>query len=131
MKLLFWISAAWLLYIFVGYPIVLWTIGCFRRSRYTSHRDFTLPVSVLISARNEEKDIAWKIKETLEWDYPAGELEVLVASDASEDRTDEIVASISDPRLRLVRNSQRAGKNNSLNRLAGLARRSEERRVGK
>ena len=122
MKLLFWISAAWLLYIFVGYPIVLWTIGCFRRSRYTSHRDFTLPVSVLISARNEEKDIAWKIKETLEWDYPAGELEVLVASDASEDRTDEIVASISDPRLRLVRNSQRAGKSNSLNRLAALAR---------
>ena len=122
MKLLFWISAAWLLYIFVGYLIVLWTIGCFRRSRYTSHRDFTLPVSVLISARNEEKDIAWKIKETLEWDYPAGELEVLVASDASEDRTDEIVASISDPRLRLVRNSQRAGKSNSLNRLAALAR---------
>jgi len=122
MKLLFWISAAWLLYVFVGYPIVLWTIGCFRRSRYTSHRDFTLPVSVLISARNEEKDIAWKIKETLEWDYPAGELEVLVASDASEDRTDEIVASISDPRLRLVRNSQRAGKSNSLNRLAALAR---------
>jgi len=122
MKLLFWISAAWLLYIFVGYPIVLWTIGCFRRWRYTSRQDFTLPVSVLISARNEEKDIAWKIKETLEWDYPAGELEVLVASDASEDRTDDILASISDPRLRLVRNSQRAGKNNSLNRLAALAR---------
>ncbi len=81
-----------------------------------------MPVSVLISARNEEKDIAWKIKETLEWDYPAGELEVLVASDASEDRTDDILASISDPRLRLVRNSQRAGKNNSLNRLAALAR---------
>ncbi len=122
MKLLFWISAAWLLYIFVGYPIVLWTIGCFRRWRYTSRQDFTLPVSVLISARNEEKDIAWKIKETLEWDYPAGELEVLVASDASEDRTDDILASISDSRLRLVRNSQRAGKNNSLNRLAALAR---------
>ena len=122
MKILFWISALWLLYVFVGYPIVLWTIGCFRRRPHASRQDFTLPVSVLISARNEEKDIAWKIKETLKWDYPAGELEVLVASDASEDRTDDIVASIFDSRLRLVRNSQRAGKNNSLNRLATLAR---------
>lgn len=122
MKVLFSISAAWLLYVFVGYPLILWTVGCFRRPRYTSRRDFAPLVSVLISARNEEKDIAWKIKETLEWDYPTGELEVLVASDASEDRTDDILASISDPRLRLVRNKQRAGKNNSLNRLAALAR---------
>lgn len=122
MKALFWISAAWLFYVFAGYPLALWAIGWFRRSRYASRRDFAPTVSVLISARNEEKDIAWKIKETLGWDYPAGELEVLVASDASEDRTDDILASISDPRLRLVRNTQRAGKNNSLNRLAALAR---------
>lgn len=122
MKLLLGISAAWLLYVFFGYPLALWTVGCFRRPRHTSRRDFAPPVSVLISARNEEKDIAWKIKETLEWDYPTSELEVLVASDASEDQTDDILSSFSDPRLRLVRNSQRAGKNNSLNRLAVLAR---------
>src|SRR5690242_757494 len=121
MKVLFWLSAAWLLYVFVGYPLVLWVIGRFRRTRYTSAENFELPVSVLISARNEEKDIAWKIKETLEWNYPPDKLEVLVASDASEDRTDEILASIRDSRLRVLRNSQRAGKNSSLNRLAALA----------
>jgi cellulose synthase/poly-beta-1,6-N-acetylglucosamine synthase-like glycosyltransferase len=121
MKDLFWLSAAWLLYVFVGYPLVLWIIGHFRRKQYGSSENFELPVSVLISARNEEKDIAWKIKETLEWDYPRDKLEVLVASDASQDGTDEILASIRDPRLRLMRNSQRAGKNRSLNRLAALA----------
>ena len=114
-------SAAWLLYVFAGYPLFLWIIGLFRRTQYRSAENFELPVSVLISARNEEKDIAWKIKETLEWNYPPDKLEVLVASDASEDRTDEILASIRDSRLRLLRNSQRAGKNSSLNRLAALA----------
>ena len=122
MRLLFWISAAWLLYVFVGYPFVLWILGCFRTIRYNSSENFAPSVSVLISARNEEKDIGWKIQETLEWDYPGSQLEVLVASDASEDRTDHILETISDPRLRVVRNSQRAGKNNSLNRLSSLAR---------
>ena len=122
MKLLFWISAAWLLYVFVGYPCVLWILGRFRSVHYDSSGAFVPSVSVLISARNEEKDIGWKISETLQWDYPAGQLQVLVASDASEDQTDHILESISDPRLEVVRNSQRLGKNNSLNRLASLAR---------
>jgi cellulose synthase/poly-beta-1,6-N-acetylglucosamine synthase-like glycosyltransferase len=122
MKVLFWLSAAWLLYVFVGYPLVLWVIGRFRQTPYSSSANFEPLVSVLISARNEEKDIAWKIKETLKWNYPPDQLEILVASDASEDRTDEILASIRDSRLRVLRNSQRAGKNSSLNRLAALAR---------
>ena len=33
-------------------------------------------VSVLIAARNEEKDIRWKINETLGWDYPPEKLDV-------------------------------------------------------
>jgi cellulose synthase/poly-beta-1,6-N-acetylglucosamine synthase-like glycosyltransferase len=78
-------------------------------------------VSVLLSARNEEKDIGWKIKETLGWDYPRDKLEVLVASDASEDGTDELLKKVNDPRFRYLRLEQRRGKNEALNRLNELA----------
>jgi len=111
----------WVGYVYVGYPLVLYVIG--RRPRtILSGPMLSFPyVSVLISAWNEEKDIEWKIRETLEWDYPRDRLQVLVASDASSDRTDEIIQSISDPRLNFVRMDRRGGKNIALNRLAALA----------
>jgi len=121
MKAVFWVGVAWLAYVYVGYPLVLWVIGSLGGKQFDTRADCLPVVSVLISARNEEKDIGWKVKETLNWNYPPERLEVLVASDASEDRTDEILRSIADPRLRYVRNSQRTGKNPALNRLAELA----------
>lgn len=117
----FWISVFWLFYIYAGYPICLWLLGFVHRFRPRPQRDFLPSVSVLISARNEEKDIAWKISETLNWNYPVDRLELVVASDASEDRTDEILQSIRDPRLKYVRMEERVGKNEALNRLAQRA----------
>jgi cellulose synthase/poly-beta-1,6-N-acetylglucosamine synthase-like glycosyltransferase len=114
-------SVGWIGYVFVGYPALLWIIGKVRRiAPRQSERD--LPrVSVLISARNEEKDIAWKIQETLDWDYPAHLLHVLVASDASDDRTDDIARSFSSDRVTLLRIETRGGKNRALNRLKSMA----------
>ncbi|MGB2618402.1 MAG: glycosyltransferase, partial [Candidatus Acidiferrales bacterium] len=48
-------------------------------------------------------------------------LELIIASDASEDRTDEILQSFNDSRLKYVRMDSRVGKNEALNRLARLA----------
>jgi poly-beta-1,6-N-acetyl-D-glucosamine synthase len=122
MALLFWIGVAWIGYVYVGYPFILAVLALVRRIRPVVRNDFLPTVSVLIAARNEEKDIGWKVTETLQWDYPAERLEVLVASDGSEDRTDEIVRAIREPRLRLVRMEARRGKGVALNRLAELAR---------
>lgn len=121
MEILFGISMVWLGYIYVGYPCCLWLLGL--RRRFTpALRDSFLPrVSVLISARNEERDIGWKVAETLGWDYPSDRLELLVASDASEDRTDEILREILDARLKFVRMRERMGKNEALNRLSKMA----------
>jgi len=55
-------------------------------------------VSVLVAARNEAPVIGARIRNLLEQDYPAGRLEILVASDASDDGTDEIVRTAGDPR---------------------------------
>jgi cellulose synthase/poly-beta-1,6-N-acetylglucosamine synthase-like glycosyltransferase len=118
----FWTGLIWVAYTYAGYPILLWLIGLVSRVRPESWEGFLPSVSVLISARNEEQDIGWKVAETLAWDYPPERLDVLVASDASEDRTDEIVQAIEDPRVTLVRMEKRGGKGRALNRLADLAR---------
>lgn len=119
---LFLTALLWLAFVYVGYLVLVGLLGLVRRVRVKARDDFAPTVSVLISAYNEEKDIEWKLKETLEWDYPADRFEVLVASDTSDDHTDEIVQGIKDPRLTFVRMEQRGGKNLALNRLAPLAR---------
>ena len=117
----FWLGVVWLSYVYVGYPALLWFIGLFR-SFHPSFSDSYLPtVSVLISARNERRDIGWKIAETLAWNYPKENLELLVASDASEDGTDEILKTVTDCRFRFLRLENRVGKNEALNRLSELA----------
>jgi cellulose synthase/poly-beta-1,6-N-acetylglucosamine synthase-like glycosyltransferase len=116
----FWIGAVWLGYVYFGYPLVLAFIAYSRRIRPDARDDYWPRVSVLISARNEVRDIGWKVAETLNWDYP-GELEVLVASDASNDGTDNVLAAVADARLRWIRTDRRGGKARALNRLAELA----------
>lgn len=119
---IFWISVAWLGYVWIGYPVLLALISIVWRFRPAASEDYLPTVSVLISARNEAKDVGWKLAETLAWDYPTDRLEVLVGSDASNDATDDIIQSVRDPRLTFVRNEERAGKNRTLNRLARMAR---------
>lgn len=119
--LIFCVGIIWLFYVYCGYAVCLWVLGWFRGIHPKQDENFLPSVSVLISARNEEKDIGRKVQETLAWDYPPYRLQVLVASDASEDRTEEILQSIKDPRLQFVRLPVRVGKNAALNRLAMMA----------
>lgn len=117
----FWFGVLWIAYVYLGYALLLALMGIGKSVRPRTREDYFPTVSVLIAARNEEKDIGWKVRETLGWDYPADHLEVLVASDASEDKTDEIVRSVKNSRLRLLRLLSRGGKNRALNELARQA----------
>lgn len=118
---IFWASASWLGYVYLGYPISLWLLGLVKRFEPSLKEGFLPSVTVLISARNEAKDIGWKVRETLAWDFPGDKLKILVASDASDDGTDDILAGIPDSRLAFIRLETRSGKNAALNRLASLA----------
>jgi len=118
---IFWLSVCWLAYVYLGYPVILWFLGFFKSFRPVLSNDFLPKVSVLLSARNEQRDIGWKVAETLSCNYPADQLEMLVASDASEDDTDKILRNIADPRLRYLRLEERKGKNEALNRLEEMA----------
>ena len=78
----------------------------------------TLPsVALVIAAYNEEDVIADKIENSLELSYPDDRLSILVFSDASSDRTDEIVRSYKDAGVELIRIEGRVGKTECQNRV--------------
>lgn len=114
-------GVGWLFYVYAGYPLCLWALTLLRRIRHVTDESYLPTVSVIIAARNEQKDIGWKVRQTLAWDYPRDRLQVLVGSDASDDATDEIVRSIPDSRVKLIRINHRGGKVRVLNHLARLA----------
>ena len=108
------VAGGLLVYVYIGYPVLLAALGTIRRRR-PPEIGFTPSISVLIAAYNEAAAIGRKIEQTLALEYPASKLEILVVSDGSTDFTDEIVKSISDPRVRLLRVEGRLGKTNAQN----------------
>src|SRR5262245_15377905 len=114
-QIIFWSAALAVVYVYVGYPALLALIGCVRPRRRLSDSSTTPSLSVLIAACNEEANIEEKLKQTVQLDYPADRLEILVLSDGSQDRTDEIVRGFPDARVRLVRVAERRGKTNAQN----------------
>jgi cellulose synthase/poly-beta-1,6-N-acetylglucosamine synthase-like glycosyltransferase len=75
-------------------------------------------VSVVIAVHNEGDCIEAKLASCLALDYPKDRLEVVVASDGSDDRTDAVVLGFAPRGVRLVR-LPRGGKAAALN--AGVA----------
>jgi cellulose synthase/poly-beta-1,6-N-acetylglucosamine synthase-like glycosyltransferase len=76
-------------------------------------------VSILIAAFNEEKVIEQKIKSIFDTHYPMQKITVIVGSDASTDKTDEIINGLKQKfvNLHLIRFSGRVGKIGILNHL--------------
>jgi cellulose synthase/poly-beta-1,6-N-acetylglucosamine synthase-like glycosyltransferase len=112
------VSTGLLLSTYVLYPIaaVAWAHVRSRRAPKPVGGDAPEPsVSFIVSAFNEERSIRQKIDNTLALDYPADRLELIIASDCSDDATDAIVESFPDPRVRLVRNPVRGGKTATTN----------------
>lgn len=108
-EIIFWSSLALLLYPVIGYPLVLLILSLFR-NRPVIRAPFLGKVSVIITAYNEEKNIGDKIENTLNQDFPKDRMQIIVASDCSTDRTDDIVRSYADRGVVLSRADHRGGK---------------------
>jgi cellulose synthase/poly-beta-1,6-N-acetylglucosamine synthase-like glycosyltransferase len=117
----FWLSAAALGYTYAGYPVLVWAVARLR-PREVRRAEWAPAVSVIITAYNEERDLAAKLENTLALDYPRDRLEVIVASDCSADRTDEIARSFAPRGVRLHRQEARLGKTAAQNAAVELAR---------
>lgn len=112
-KIVFWCCLAVCVYIYFGYPALLWIVSKLR-PRPVAEAEVTPRATFIIPAYNEERNIAAKIENTLSLDYPTEQIEVLVCSNGSTDRTNEIVRGFTDPRVQLVALPQ-PGKMEALN----------------
>ena len=120
-ELLFWSSTALIAYAYVGYPMALAFIRLVHK-KVVNKADITPSVTFIITAYNEERRIGEKLNNTLKLDYPAALLEVIVASDCSSDRTDQVVRSYEDRGIKLVRADLRKGKEAAQKLAVGVAK---------
>lgn len=103
-RLVFWGSLGALAWTHAGYPAAM-SILARLRPRPVAKDDVTPSVAVVVSAHDEEDVIGRRVENLLALEYPAGLLQIVVASDGSTDRTDAIVEEIAarEPRVRLLR----------------------------
>jgi cellulose synthase/poly-beta-1,6-N-acetylglucosamine synthase-like glycosyltransferase len=118
-KILFWVSLAALVWTHVGYALATALAARMRRRRVNA-REIEPSVSVVVAAHNESDVIERRVRNLLDLDYPRERIEVVVASDASTDGTDEVVERLAteDGRVKLVR-CERGGKVAAQNRGVG------------
>lgn len=108
-EVIFWLSVMALFYTYAGYPLLLALVSALK-PRKVLRGDCESTVTIIITAYNEERDLAAKIENTLALDYPHELLEIIVASDCSSDRTDKIARDFAVHGVRLHRQPERLGK---------------------
>ena len=89
MAWVFWLSAAAVLYVYAGYPLLLRAWAGLRRSQRGREAPHSvLPrVSIVVAARNEATRLPARIDNLLSLDYPADRRQIIVVSDGSTDDT--------------------------------------------
>jgi cellulose synthase/poly-beta-1,6-N-acetylglucosamine synthase-like glycosyltransferase len=107
-EVVFWVSLAVLVWTHAGYPAVAQALARLRpSSRPVRTCDEEAPsVGVVVAAHDEEAVIGRRIANLRELEYPSDRIEIVVSSDASTDRTEELAAAAG---ARVIRNP-RGGK---------------------
>jgi cellulose synthase/poly-beta-1,6-N-acetylglucosamine synthase-like glycosyltransferase len=108
---LFWAAVGLIAYTYVGFPLLVLARGRLLPRRYRTS-PVTPSVSMVIAAHNEASVIGAKVENLLALDYPDDLLEIVIASDGSDDGTDEKVRQYEGRSGRAVRllSLPRAGK---------------------
>ncbi len=117
--ILFWLALAWLLYVFVGYPLVMWIIARLRPRPVDADASYRPRVAFVMAAYNEAANIRQRIDNYLSLEYPRELLEFHIGSDGSTDGTDDIIREYAarDASIHLTR-YERCGKTRIVYELA-------------
>jgi cellulose synthase/poly-beta-1,6-N-acetylglucosamine synthase-like glycosyltransferase len=110
---IFWLLLAVIWYTYAGFPLLVGLVGMWR-NRQVQQQPMTPTISLIIAAYNEERHIRTRLENALALDYPPEALEIIVASDGSDDATEAIVASYAARDVHLLRLPRR-GKLQALN----------------
>lgn len=108
-RIVFWVSLLTILYVYLGYPVVLalWARCC---TKPIKHGTDLPEVTLIVCAYNEDEVIEDKIQNSLAIDYPKEKLNIAIASDGSTDNTNKIVRKYEDKQLSFYEYRVRTGK---------------------
>lgn len=109
LEVIFAISLSLIVYTYVGYPALLYCLVIFV-NKPVRKGPICPSVTIIIAVYNEEQKIKEKIDNTLNSFYPPEKREIIVVSDGSNDRTNEIVQGYKDRGVVLVSVPERKGK---------------------
>lgn len=115
MKWIFWLSVVFIAYTYAGYLGWLWLRSKLRP--WPVRRGLMEPgVSIVMAVRNEEQVLERKLRNLFALDYPAERCQIVVVSDGSTDRTEEILREhAGNSQLYTVMNQLSRGKAAGLN----------------
>ena len=116
---LFWASAFALAYTYLLFPLLLLARAALRPRSFVA-ADITPSVTIVVAAHNEARGIGAKLENLLSLDYARDCLEVVVASDGSDDGTNEILRRYADGGVRPLLLPRR-GKSEALNAAVAIA----------
>ena len=110
-----------IVYPYLIYPLILWILSKRRTKQQKNIKDIgseKYSVTLLIAAYNEETVIKEKLDNALKLDLMGNNFEIVVGSDGSTDKTNEIVKAYSQkyPLIKLINYTDRAGKVNVINK---------------
>lgn len=108
------LSVLLIIYAYFGYPLSLYVIGIFKKNDYNYIiNDKVYNVTIIVAAHNAENIIKDKIENILNFEYPKNMLQIIVASDASTDNTNDIVIEYATKGVELLSLRRRGGKENA------------------
>ncbi len=123
MFILFWILLGIITYVYFCYPVCVFVLSKLRP--FCVAKPAIEPrISIIVGAYNEEASIAEKIENTLALDYPRDKMEIIVVSDGSTDRTEEIARKYENEGVKVIALPTNMGKSEAQN--AGMAEASGE-----
>ena len=117
MTILFWVCIAGAVYSYLLYPLLLKLLP--KRVPGAAVENFAPVVTIVVACRNEQRRLPHKLENTLATRY--AKREIIVASDASDDGSDDIVRGFSAQGVRLVRSPERRGKEHAQGLAIGAA----------
>jgi len=116
-SILFWTSLSLIFYTYVLYPCILALIRIRFHELSEQSNSYHPSVTIVFAAYNEESVIEEKLMNIKRIDYPKGKIEVIVGSDGSVDRTNEMLTRHRPENLSVRVFDHRRGKAAVLNAL--------------
>ncbi|WP_448097377.1 glycosyltransferase family 2 protein [Luteibacter yeojuensis] len=116
-----WSSAALLVHVFIGYPLLVW-MQARLRPMPVARRAILPTVSIVMAVHDGERFIRAKLASLRQLDYPAELIDIVIACDGCHDLTVAMARRSTDPRVTVLDFPNRRGKAACINDAVALTR---------